>query len=313
MTAAAPPSTTVLVCTRDRPDLLERCLRSVLSCEPAAEEVLVVDQSVDDRSEALVAALDPPLVRYVRDRRRGLSVAQNLGLGLATSDVVLVTDDDCVLPPEWVGRARDAFTADRRLGLLGGRVLPLGDEAPDRLPVSTRISIAALTLDERSLPWDVGSGNNFAVRRATALAVGGNDERLGPGAPLLGGADMDLFHRVLRSGASGRYDPEVVVLHERATSAERLARRVPYGCGMGAALVLWARQGDRSAARMARAWVRLRASRLVDGARDRDAVRVREEVLVLGGTVRGAVQALRGPAGPVTSLSRDALRPDGVA
>lgn len=298
-----PPTVTVLVSTRDRPDLLDRCLRSLLRCTPPPDDVVVVDQSSDDSSLRVVTALGTDLVRHVRDPERGLSVAQNKGFAQATGDVVLVTDDDCVLPREWVGRARDAFACDEQLGLLGGRVLPLGDDAPDRMAVSTRTSTAPLLLDASSLPWDVGSGNNFALRRSVALAVAGNDERLGPGAPLKGGADMDLFRRVLRSGAHGRYAPDVVVLHERATQAERMDRRIPYGYGMGACLVLWAKQGDRGVARLARAWVRLRLHRLYHGLRGRNLVRVREEVLVLVGTGRGAASALKAPAGPVTRLT----------
>jgi hypothetical protein len=113
---------------------------------------------------------------------------------------------------------------------------------------------------------------------------------------------MDLFRRALRSGARGRYEPQLVVLHERATAAERLGRRVPYGLGMGVCLSLWWRQGDRAALPLTVAWLRMRLRRLAAGARHGDRLRVREEVLVLVGTVRGLVLGLTGPAGPVTSL-----------
>ena len=302
MSAAAGLSVTVLVCTRDRPDLLERCLASVLASQPPPAEVLVIDQSSDDRSRRVVENTNSALVTHVPDAGKGLSVAQNHGIRLSRGDVVLVTDDDCVVPAGWVGIAGRAFQADPDLGLLGGSVQPLGDAGPDALPVSTRTSTVPLRLDASSPPWDVGSGNNFALRRTTALGIGGNDERLGPGAPWKGGADMDLFRRALRSGARARYAPDLVVLHERATVAERLGRRVPYGLGMGVCLSLWWRQGDRAALRLAVAWLRMRVRRLAAGVRRRDLLRVREEVLVLVGTARGLVLGLTGPAGPVTSL-----------
>lgn len=301
MSSARPPvDVTVLVCTRDRPEALERCLRSVLACDPPAAEVVVVDQSRGPDSRRVVEGFGGQVV-LVPDPRSGLSLAQNLGFATARSAVVLVTDDDCEVPPDWVGVAAACFV-DERVGMVGGRVLPLGPDEPGLLPVSTRTDAAHAVLDDRSTPWQVGSGNNFAVRRSVILAVGGNDERLGPGARWSGGADMDLFRRVLRSGVAGVYLPDLVVLHERATIADRLARRIPYGFGMGACVVLWWRQGDRAALRLLVAWLRLRAGRLTDGLRHADWLRVREEVLVLIGTVRGAVAALRGPAGPVSSL-----------
>lgn len=302
MSAAAGLSVTVLVCTRDRPDMLERCLASVLASQPPPAEILVVDQSSDDRSRRVAERVGASLVTYVPDAGRGLSVAQNHGIRVAGGDVVLVTDDDCVVPPEWVGTAAREFEADPGLVLLGGRVLPLGDDGPDALPVSTRTSPVPLRLDASSAPWDVGSGNNFALRRTAALRMGGNDERLGPGAPWKGGADMDLFRRALRSGGSGRYEPRLVVLHERATAAERLGRRVPYGFGMGVCLSLWWRQGDRAALRLGVSWLRMRLRRLAVGLRRGDRLRVREEMLVLIGTARGLALGLTGPAGPVTSL-----------
>ncbi len=296
--------TTVLICTRDRPDLLRRCLTSVLACQPAADEVLVVDQGRDGRSRQVVADVGSPLVRHVRDDGVGLSRAQNVGFGLATGSVILVTDDDCVVPPEWIGGVLAAFADDRDLGLLAGRVLPLGEEGPDALPVATRPSSTRLHLSAQTLPWDAGSGNNFALRSTVAARVGGNDERLGAGGRLRGGNDMDLFRRVLRSGTPGLYAPEVVVLHARATRVERMGRRIPYGYGMGACLVLWRKQHDPGTGWLARAWLRLRLRRLIDGARRRDLLRVREEVLVLYGTVRGAWVAAREPAGPVSAARR---------
>ena len=79
------------------------------------------------------------------------------------------------------------------------------------------------------MPWDVGSGNNFALRRSAWTAIGGCDERLGPGSPGRGAVDLDLFHRILTAGGSLLYDPSCVVHHERDTPQARLARRGPYG------------------------------------------------------------------------------------
>lgn len=295
---------TVLVSTRDRPVLLERCLRAVLAGELPPEDLLVVDQSRSDATRQVVDRLREEgheAVRWVRHEGAGLSRSQNLGFAEARHDVIAVTDDDCVPRPDWTRAVADAFLADPALGLLGGRVLALGPDEPGRFPVSTRPSTRPLRLDDRSRPWDVGSGNNFAVRRTALVDIGGNDERLGSGARLRSGGDMDLFRRLLRSGAVGCYEPAVVVLHERADRAERLGRRVPYGYGMGACLSLWWRQGDRHAARLLLAWVRLRASRLREGLATRDGLRVWEEVLVLLGTVRGLARgALTSPAAPVT-------------
>jgi cellulose synthase/poly-beta-1,6-N-acetylglucosamine synthase-like glycosyltransferase len=291
---------TVLVSTLDRATLLDRCLRALLAGTVHPEEIVVVDQSRDDATrlviEALAEANRRPPLRWVRDPERGLAHSQNLGLSLARAPIVLVTDDDCVPAPDWVEQASRAFAEDPGLSLLGGRVLPLPRGQATGHAVATRPSTRLLDAGARTMPWDLGSGNNFALRRAALHGVRGNDERLGPGAEMLGGADMDLFRRVLRSGARGRYDPAVLVHHEMADLDERLARRLPYGYGMGACVSLWWRQGDRMAIRVLLAWVTMRLHRLLGGIRSRDSLRIREEVLILTGTARGLVHGARLPS-----------------
>ena len=104
---------------------------------------------------------------------------------------------------------------------------------------------------------------------------------------------MDLFRRLLRAGARGRYEPEAIVLHERATTAGRLARRFPYGYGMGACCALWMRQGDGQGLRVLGRWIAMRANRLARSLARRRWLAVREETLVLAGTVGGVIFGLR--------------------
>jgi GT2 family glycosyltransferase len=159
--------------------------------------------------------------------------------------------------------------------------------------VSSRTSTTARTFHNRVRPWEVGSGNNFAVRRAWFDRVGGCDVSLGPGSPGRGAVDIDLFYRLLRAGARARYEPSLVVFHERKTKQERVARRVPYGYGMGVACAKWLREGDWCAARVLAAWVLLRMARAAGALPRRRWPLVWEELLVLGGTAQGLAHELR--------------------
>lgn len=254
--------------------------------------IVVVDQSArDDRTRAVVLAADrsTPDACSIRHHRSsgGMARGQNDGFAVIDEPIVLVTDDDCVPTPDWVETACDVLTEDGELGLVGGRVLPLGPATPGFEAVASRTSDVPLELDHGTDPWTVGSGNNFAVRRAAFLAIGGNDERLGPGAKFRGGADMDLFRRLLRAGVRGRYDPQLTVHHERATRAGRRARRVPYGYGMGIACTLWWRQGDSEARAIAGRYLAMRLRRARRAARAADPDGVFDEILVLVGMLRG--------------------------
>jgi hypothetical protein len=141
------------------------------------------------------------------------------------------------------------------------------------------------------------------MRRDRLVAIGGFDERLGPGAPARGALDMDVFYRLLRSGGRLRYEPACVVRHERQTRRGRIDRRFPYGYGMGAWCALLLLDGDRYALRLLAAWVVSRAARLGRGIVARDAARVVEELLVLAGTASGVLHPLR----PRRDTVRDAI------
>lgn len=285
----------VAISTLDRPESLGRCLDALLAGEVLPAEIVVVDQAADLRGEQVVSARrqqEGPELVYLRQPKRGLGASQNLAVRTARHPIVAVTDDDCIPDPSWLAAIEKAFQAADAPDVLTGRVLPLPPEGDRTEPVSLRISTERREFRGRALPWEVGSGNNFALRRDWFDRIGGCDERLGPGSPVRGGVDMDLFYRLLRAGAHTRYEPDSLVLHERQTRADRLARRPMYGRGMGACCSLWLRQGDFYALRVLAGWLALRFGRI-----GRDLLKgygrgAYEELLVLGGTVRGMSQGM---------------------
>jgi GT2 family glycosyltransferase len=285
----------VAISTRDRADALERCLNSLAAGIVSPAEVVVVDQSATDTTDLVITnqQQDAMAIRYVRQSPLGLAVSQNFALSQATYPIVAVIDDDCVADPMWLATIGQAFATSPELGVVTGRVLPLDAEGERIYPVSSRTSPVRREFSGKTIPWPVGSGNNFAVRTEWFRRVGGCDERLGPGSPGQGGMDMDLFYRLLRAGARIRYEPDAIVYHERQDKAGRLARRPMYGYGMGASCALRLREGDGYAMRMLGFWLFFR-SRLFG----RALLRLRwmsmyEEWLMLASSLRGLIYGLR--------------------
>jgi GT2 family glycosyltransferase len=288
----------VAISTKGRPEALRRCLASLRAGMSLPVEVWVADQSEDESPARAVveeAAGVGLAVRHLRARRGGLGVAQNDAVRATTAKVVAVLDDDCLADAAWIREIGRVFAADPDLALLGGRVLPLGPPLPGMYPVSSRISTEPRSFAGRAAPWNIGSGNNFALRRSWFLQIGGCNEQLGPGAPLKGGLDMDLFYRILRAGGRARYEPAVLVFHERTTREERLARRTWYGFGMAAAISLWLRERDAFALRVLGSWLLMRGALLIRAGANGRWSGVHEELLVLGGTVRGLIRGLTTP------------------
>ena len=289
------PAVAVVISTRDRTAELRRCLRSLLDGTSTPAEVVVADQSRGPGTREVVAesAADGLPVRHLRVRPGGLGVSQNDAIAATTAPVVAVIDDDCVASQDWLEQVAAAFEDDAELALLGGRVLPLGPATDGLYAVSSRVSAEPRTFGPNGMPWDVASGNNFAVRRTWFERIGGCDERLGPGAPLRGGLDMDLFHRLLRAGGRARYEPAAIVLHERATREGRRSRRRDYGYGTGAAVAIWLRSGDRLAWKVLARWLGMRTELLARAVARRRWESAGEETLVLRATLEGLAAGLR--------------------
>lgn len=113
----SPVNVSAVVCTRDRAAALRRGLASFLelNLDGAVFELVVVDNGSADETASVItgfAAQAPFPVRLVAEPEPGLSRARNCGLRHATGDLILMTDDDCYVQPEWV-QARAAWCRDQ--------------------------------------------------------------------------------------------------------------------------------------------------------------------------------------------------------
>ena len=226
----------VVIASRDRPALLADTVTSILGGSHLPAEIVVVDQS--DRPHADLPHLQTPAgcaLRYEFTPVRGLSRANNLGVALAAHDHIVFTHDDVLVDPEWLRAIVDALTSAQEPGVVTGRVLPAVDpSAVDGFAPSTITTTVGRVYRGR-IRDDVVYPMNLAALRATIDAVGGFDDRLGPGTPFPAAEDNDLGHRLLEAGFQITYEPGATV-HHRAwrRRSEQSGLHRSYGRGQGA-------------------------------------------------------------------------------
>ncbi|GAA2748162.1 glycosyltransferase family A protein [Kitasatospora cinereorecta] len=249
---AGHPLVSVIVCTRDRADMLPDCLDALTRIRYPNLELIVVDNNDPDvhDTENVVRAGYPDTVRYLREPVRGASRARNRGLAAAHGEICAFTDDDTVADPGWIGAVVEAFQADRRVGCVTGLMLPaeLDTEAqaivetyggPTRgfAPFSASLRER---LDDPLLRFSVGrfgAGANMAFRTDVLRRIGGFDERTGPGTPTRGGEDLLAFLRVLTAGHTVTYHPDGLIWHRHRRTMAALETQVfGFGTGYGACL-----------------------------------------------------------------------------
>jgi len=241
------PIASVVVCTRNRGDRVAATLDSILRNE-GRFELLVIDQSDDRRTHDAVAQRRDSRLRYLTTGSRGLSNARNIGLREATGAVVLMTDDDCEVPPDWVSRMLRAFGDDRYCAVVFCEVLagPF-DPALGFIPGS-RVATQVFTSFAQALNR-LGMGAGFAVRKSSAIANGGFDPRLGAGADFQSGEEHDLAYRLLLAGYRAACTQDTHVVHHGfRTFAEGRALIRGYALGHAAIFGKLARCGHAAEA-----------------------------------------------------------------
>ncbi len=114
-------TTSVVVVTKDRPELIDRLLESLARQSLAPDEVLVVDNnSTASYAEVLHKYRDRLPLRSVVETTPGIAAARNRGIRESAGEIILFTDDDCVADPLWVESLVKPFYRDPNIGVVGG-------------------------------------------------------------------------------------------------------------------------------------------------------------------------------------------------
>lgn len=230
----------IVIATFDRPHDLRRCLHDVFQQQTQRRvEIIVVDNHPDSGVTASVVA-DFPEVVYVAEKRQGLSYARNAGICASTGDVIVCTDDDVSMPPDWLEKLLVPFTkAD--VMVVTGNVLPREIETQAQQWFETYGGLGRGFAAKRAgsqwfesfrfqaVPtWLLGATANAAFR-ATIFDdphVGLLDERLGVGSPTGCSEDTMLFYQVLRAGHSIVYEPTAYVWHSHRNTYKALRKQL---------------------------------------------------------------------------------------
>lgn len=247
----------VVVCTRNRPESLERCLEHIVPLLGDDDELIVVDNAPRDGRTAAVVAKHGSRARHLVEPWPGLANARNCGLQAVNNAFVVFTDDDITPDPAWLDIIKATFAAYPGSVCVSGSVLPqslatraqrhfqeFGGYASEFREIELHLSLdPAPSAIFPFHPRLLGTGANMAFRTEALRAVGGFDPVLGAGTPSCGGEDIDIAVRLLLKGHLLVRQPAAVVWHpSHESSADLLKQLENYGCGLAAAMSKFATQ-----------------------------------------------------------------------
>jgi Glycosyl transferase family 2 len=129
------PTVSVVLATRDRPQLLRRAIDSVLHQTYSRWELIVVDDGDSDEAREVVDDVGDERVRVVRADGSGAARARNLGLQAASGSIVAFLDDDNLMALGWLRAVVVRFEEHPDSVAVYGAQLRAGEQ-PGRGPAS---------------------------------------------------------------------------------------------------------------------------------------------------------------------------------
>ena len=204
----------VVIPTRDRPEMLALTLRTVLWQERVDLEVFVVDDGVQPGTEALVKGLGDHRLVWLRNLEpHGVSHARNSGIAAATGRWISFLDDDDLWAP---GKLSAQLAAAQRGG--AGWVYT-GDVTLDE---ELRVRAGALPPPPKQVVAELqrynavpAGASNVIVRREVLEAVGPFDTALRTSE------DWDLWLRLAATGLPACVPRPLVALRTHPGMASR--------------------------------------------------------------------------------------------
>ena len=208
---------------------LEDCLASLITSPPSTpHEIIVVDNASPDDSVATVRSRWPGVTVIVQPTNAGFAAANNSGIRATTSELILLLNNDTVVPAGAIDSLVVRLFARPDVAVAGPRLVD-GDGRPElsfgRMisPFNELRQKMTLALYRRDVGWalrwieretrreqlvDWVTGACLLVRRADAEAVGLLDERY-----FLYTEDVDFCAAIRANGRHVLFTPAAHVVH----------------------------------------------------------------------------------------------------
>jgi GT2 family glycosyltransferase len=224
------PVASIIIPTKDRVDLLDRCLSSLYRCNPDSDfEIIVVNNNSTEKETAdYLQALRRREGHLVLDYPHpfNYSAINNLAARSAKGKVLVFLNNDTESVAQgWIGRMASRCS-EKRTGCVGTLLL-YGDGSIQHVGATLGASMGACHFDVgRPADHPGFEGMNLKARETTVVtaacmgisrelffAAGGFDE-----AMPVAFNDVELCLRIAGMGRKNLFDPDIVLLHHESKS-----------------------------------------------------------------------------------------------
>lgn len=214
---ASQPAVSVLIATRNRPDALVDCIKSVLSQDFANFELIVLDDASDDPLRPIVSPqVDDSRIRWLEsDSPSGVAGARNKLVDTAKSNILVFLDDDAVFTgSQNLSEVVREFEVNPDVGILAFRISLYSPDATDlQVPFSVRIRKQNPELTQQRVNASYFVGAAHAIRKSVFDICGKYTPDL-----VYGHEELELSYAAIDNGFGIVFSSKLRAVHSPMTS-----------------------------------------------------------------------------------------------
>lgn len=194
-------------------------------------ELIVVDQNQNDKVKEIIDKyVDKIDIKYIKSDKIGLSYNRNIGIDMASGEIIGFPDDDCVYEEDTLEKVIKFFNENKDYKIYSCKTMDANKIDAFKKMYSGECDINSLNVLDTitSITFFI----NFENKNYTKF-----DEKLGVGGTFGSGEEIDYILDLLYKGCKGRYFGNDIIYHpakKHSKSKEKYSRDYNYGRGFGA-------------------------------------------------------------------------------
>ncbi len=99
---------------------IKNCLASLKNQQEAPDEIILIDNNCTDNTVSIAAEFN---ITIIKEPQQGMIAARNRGFNEAKCEILARIDADVIVPPDWIRKIKENFSASRIDALSGPVIL----------------------------------------------------------------------------------------------------------------------------------------------------------------------------------------------